>query len=349
MKRWGWAALFLPLFLTLTSGLSAQVLDQPVATIKLDKKSALVSQKVFRERLAALEAQGAKFDLERKRALLQELITAELIRMDMEAQGIKGTDEDLLKQFRSSNPGLSDAQIRQEVERQSGQTWDEATAALKRQVANMKYFGQFPQSQELGKITVTEQEIREFYEANTALFTAPDFVRVSHIFFDTKVKPKGTSTEIQKRAEDTLKKITSGQATFEEMAAAVSEDASSSKANGDIGYLPRTMESQAGQQLLGVFGRDFLSGLFALRKGEVSGIMTSNAGLHIVRVTQKIEKHFMTLDEPVYPGKDDTTVRVAIQQTLQQRKLVAAQSKMVDDIGTDLKKKAVIKTFEQNF
>lgn len=346
MKRSGWAALFL----ILAAGLNGQTLDQPVATIKLDKKSSLVSQKAFREKVAAVESsQGVKLDLENKKALLQELLTAELIRMDMEAQGIKGTDEDLLRQFRASNPGLTDAQIRQEVERQSGQPWDEATAPYKRQVANTKYFSQFPQAQELGKITVTEQEIREFYEANTALFTAPDFVRVSHIFFDTKVKPKGTVAEIQKRAEDTLKKITSGQATFEEMASSVSEDPSSSKTNGDIGYLPRTMESQAGQQLLGVFGRDFLNGLFALKKGVISSVMTSNAGLHIVRVTQTIEKHFMSLDEAVYPGKDDTTVRTAIQQTLQQRKLAAAQAKMVNDIGSDLKKKAVIKTFEQNF
>jgi len=346
MKHWGWAVFFL----ILTAGLNAQALDQPVATIKLDKKSSLVSQKSFREKVTSLEAsQGAKLDLDTKKALLQEMLTAELIRMDMDAQGIKGTDEDLLKQFRASNPGLTDAQIKAEVEKQSGQSWDEATVALKRQVANMKYFNQFPQAQEMGKISVTDKEIREFYDANTALFTAPDFVRVSHIFFDTKVKPKGSLAEIQKRAEDTLKKITSGQSTFEEMAASVSEDPSSAKTNGDIGYLPRTLESQAGQQLLNVFGRDFLNGLFALKKGTVSSVMTSNAGLHIVRVTQSIEKHFMALDEAVYPGKDDTTVKMAIQQTLQQRKLVAAQAKMVNDIGDDLKKKAVIKTFEQNF
>jgi parvulin-like peptidyl-prolyl isomerase len=344
MKRWGWAALGL----FLAAGLTAQTLDQPVATIKLDKKSSLISQKQFRERIAALEAAGTKLDLDGKRNVLQEMVSAELIRMDMDAQGIKGTDEDLFKQFRLSNPGMTDVQIRTEVEKQSGKTWDEATVALKRQVANMKYFNQFPQAQELGKITVSDKEIHDFYDANTTLFTAPDFVRVSHIFFDTKVKPKGTLAEIQKRADDTLKKITSGQATFEEMAAAVSDDPSSAKANGDIGYLPRTLESQAGQQLLNVFGKDFLNGLFALKKGEVSAVMVSNAGLHIVRVTQKIEKHFMSLDEPVYPGKADTTVKAAIQQTLQQRKLVAAQTKMVSDVADDLRKRATIKTFEQN-
>ena len=346
MKRWGWCAVAL----FMAAGVTAQSLDQPVATIKLDKKSSLVSQKAFREKAASLEAaQGTKFDLTAKKALLQEMITAEVIRMDMDAQGIKGTDEDLLKQFRANNPGLTDNQIKQEVEKQSGQTWEEATANMKRQVANQKYFGQFSQFQQLGKITVSDAEVKEFYEANTALFTAPDYVRVSHIFFDTKVTPKGTLVEIQKKAEDTLKKISSGQATFEEMVSAVSDDPGSSRVNGDIGYLPRTLESQVGQRLVSLFGRDFLNALFALKKGELSTIMTSNSGLHIVRVTQKIDKHFMTLDEAVYPGQDGTTVRSAILQTLQSRKLLAAQAKMVNDIGDELKKKATIKTFEQNF
>lgn len=344
MKRWVWTLAVL----LLTVGLEAQTLDQPVATIKLDKKSSLISQKSFRDRISALEAQGKKLDQETKVAVLQDLIIAELIKMDMEAQGVKGTDEDLLKQFRLSNPGLSDAQIKAEVEKQSGKPWDEATVALKRQVASMKYFNQFPQAQEIGKVSVTEKEIRDFYDANTALFTAPDFVRLSHIFFDTKVKPKGSLAEIQKRADETLKKITSGQATFEEMAASASDDTSSARANGDIGYLPRTLESQAGQRLLSIFGRDFLDTVFNLKKGEVSAVLASNSGLHIVRVTQKIDKHFLGLEDPIYPGKEET-VKMTIQSTLQQRKVVAAQSKLVNDIGQDLKKKATIKTFEQNF
>lgn len=345
MKRWGWTLCLV----LLVSGVNAQTLDQPVATIKLEKKSSLVSQKSFRDRIAALEnAQGTKLDLATKRAVLQELITAELIRMDIELQGIRVTDDDLMKQFRASNPGVSDAQIRTEVEKQSGKPWDEAVVALRRQLANSRYFSQFPQAQEISKVTVSDQEVREYFEANTSMFTAPDMIRISHIFFDTKKKPKGTLAEIQKRADEALKKITSGQSTFEEIASSVSEDPSSSNTNGDIGFIPRTLESQVGQQLLSIFGKDFLNAVFALKKGEVSGVLTSNSGLHIVRVTQKTDRHFMTLDEAVYPGQEGT-VRSAIRSKLQQSKVIAAQAKMVNDIGTDLRKKAVISTFEQNF
>jgi len=283
MKRWGWTLIGL----LLAAGLTAQTLDQPVATIKLDKKSSLVSQKAFRDQVAVLEARGAKLSQDDKNKLLDQMIIRELIQMDLDAQGIKATDEDLLKQFRTSNPGLTDAQIKAEVEKQSGKPWDEATADYKHQIANMKYFNQFPQAQDVGKVTVTDEEVQTYYDSNTSRFVAPDYIRVSHIFFDTKAKPKGTLEEIQKRAEDTLKKITSGQSTFEEMAATVSDDPTSAKVNGDIGFLPRNIDGPLGQQLQRVFGQDFLNAAFALKKGEISSVMTSNSGLHIVRVTQK--------------------------------------------------------------
>jgi len=344
MKRWGWTLVGL----LLAAGLSAQSLEQPVATIKLDKKSSLVSQKAFRDQVTVLEARGVKLSSDDKKKLLDQMIIRELIQLDTDAQGIKATDEDLLKQFRASNPGLNDAQIKAEVEKQSGKSWEVATVDYKRQIATMKYFNQFPQSQEVGKVTVSDQEVQAYYDANTSRFVAPDYIRVSHIFFDTKNKPNGTLAEIQKRAEDARKKIVSGQATFEEMASTVSEDPTSAKSNGDIGYLPRNMDGAVGQQLQRVFGTDFLNAAFALKKGEVSPLISSNSGLHIVRVTQKIDKHFMTLDEPIFPGQQES-VRMFIQRTLQQGKLAQNQAKMVDDIGAGLRAKATVKIYEQNF
>ncbi len=344
MKRWGWSLIGL----FLAAGLNAQVLDQPVATIKLDKKSSLVSQKAMRDQVAQIEARGQKMSQDDKKKLLDQMIIRELIQMDIEAQNIKATDEDLLKQFRTSNPGLTDVQIRAEVEKQSGKSWDDATVDLKRQIANMKYFNTFPQAQEVGKVTVTDAEIQSYFDANSGRFVAPDYVKVSHIFFDTKQHPKGTLEEVKKRADDTLKKITSGQSTFEEMASTVSDDPTSARDNGNIGFLPRNIDGPFGPQLQRVFGTDFLNAVFALKKGEISPIMTSNSGLHIVRITQKLDKHFMTLDESVYPGQQET-VRVFIQRTLQQGKLMENQSKMVEEIGTGLRAKATVKVFEQNF
>jgi len=331
------------------ASVTAQTLDQPVATIKLEKKTSVVSQKDFRDRVATVEAQQRiKLSDTDKKKLLDQLITFELIKLDIENQGIKGTDDDVLKQLRSANPGTTDGQIRAEVEKQSGKSWDEALVPLKQQVAMGKYFSQFPETAEVGKATVTDDEIRAYYDANSASFVAPDFVRMSHIFFDTKLKPKGTLAEIQKRADDTLKKITSGQETFEEMANDVSEDEGSSKTNGDVGFIPRTSDTPAGPRFAIALGQDFLNKIFALKKGEVSAVLTSNQGLHIVRITQKQEKHFLKLEDPIYPGQPQT-VKGYIQQALQQRKMMENQEKLVSKVGDDLRKKATIKTYEQNF
>ncbi len=346
MKRWGWIAAMA----FAAAGLTAQTLDQPVATIKLDKKTSLISQKDFRDELAAIEQQQrAKLSDDDKKKLLDQMIGNELIKLDMDNQGVKASDEDLLKQFRQNNPGLTDAQIRAEVEKQAGKPWDDAVEPLKRQVAMGKYFSQFPQTADVGKVTVTDDEVKAYYDSNTALFTAPDFVYMSHIFFDTKTKPKGTLAEIQKRAEDTLKRITSGQSTFEEEARGVSDDATSAKVGGDVGDpIPRTSESPVGQRFVAILGQDFLNKIFALKKGEISGVLVSNQGLHIVRITQKIDKHFLKLDEPIYPGQKQT-VQEYVRQLLQQRKLMENQAKLINDVAAQLRQKATVKTYEQNF
>src|SRR5262245_41806335 len=107
MKRWGWIALMA----FAVAGLSAQTLDQPVATIKLEKKKSVVSQKDFRERLAQVESQQRiKLSDEDKKKLLDQLVTYELIKLDMDNQGIRATEDDVLKQLRQGNTGASDAQ-----------------------------------------------------------------------------------------------------------------------------------------------------------------------------------------------------------------------------------------------
>ena len=60
-----------------------------------------------------------------------------------------------------------------------------------------------------------------------------------------------------------MKLITSNQKTFEEVATDTSEDQTSAKVNGDIGYVPRTSESPVGQRFVSILGQDFLNTLIA--------------------------------------------------------------------------------------
>jgi len=344
MKKSG----FLVLCLVFSSLLTAQALDQAVAKVFL-YKTTVITQKTYREQVAALEAAAkAQLSPTDKLKVLDSLVLNELITQDSDKKGLKATDEEVLAQFRASNPGATDAQIRQALEKQTGLTWERAVVSLKKQIVFMKYLGALSKEKTAPQLEATATEVTDYFDANKELFRSPDYVRLSHIFFDTKKSPKGTLEEIRKRAEAALAKITQGQSTFEEVANTESEDEGTAALNGDMGFLPRTLETQAGQQLVALFGNDFLKAVFNLKKGEVSKVIASNSGLHIVRVTQKIDQHFQTLDEPVYPGQKNPTVREFIQQTLQQRKVNDYQQKLVADAGVALKAKAKIDLFKQN-
>jgi len=338
----------LVVFAWVTVALSGQTLDQAVAKVSL-YKTVVITQKVFREQVSALEANSKTTLAPADRLkVLDSLVLNELINQDSEKMGLKASDDDVLSQFRTSNPGATDAQIKQALEQQSGVTWEKAVVTLKKQVVFMKYLANISKDQPQTSLDATPKEISDFYESNKALFVSPDYIRVSHIFFDTNVNPKGNPNEIRKRADEALAKITSNQSTFEELANTVSEDVGTAKVNGDMGYIPRAVESTLGQQLVKLFGVDFLNNLFALKKGEVSKVLTSTAGLHIVRITQRIDQHFQTLDEPVYPGAKTPTVKDSIVKVLQQRKAAAYQQQLISAAGEELKKKAKIELFKQN-
>lgn len=335
------------LFLWAGCFLSAQSLDPAVATIKL-YKTAVIGQKSFREKVVSYEkAMGKPMPTEEKTNMLNMLILDELLSQAAEKAGIKVTEEEVIKQYQQANPGITADQIKTAVEQQNGMSWDKVLVLIKRQLATQRYVAGHPLAGPLKNIDVNDKEISVYYEDNKAKFVSPDMMRFSHIFFDTKVNPKGTLMEIKKRAEDVQKKIASGQATFEEMVRKESEDKGTVALNGDIGFLPRNLDSSVGKQLLQVFGKDFLDQIFAMKTGQVSAVLTSNSGFHIIKATDKIDQHFMTLDEEIYPGKG-TKVKDMIKQNLMQMKGAKAQEKVLSDIQDELKKTAEIKTYPEN-
>src|SRR3984957_19828296 len=101
---------------------------------------------------------------------------------------------------------------------------------------------------------------------------------------DGKVDEKGV-TEAQHRAEDLLKQIKAG-ANFEELAKKYSEDPGSAKEGGSLGFIQR-----------GRTVPEFEKAAFSLPKGQISDLVKSSYGFHIIRVDDKQEAHMKTLDE----------------------------------------------------
>ena len=97
--------------------------------------------------------------------------------------------------------------------------------------------------------------------------------------------------------------IKNGKITFEKAVSQYSEDKSSSTSGGEIGWL-----SIDDNDTLSYMGENFFNEVFKLDAGEVSKVIESLAGYHIVKVTVHNDLKFLGLDDTVSPA-DTMTVR----------------------------------------
>ena len=142
-----------------------------------------------------------------------------------------------------------------------------------------------------GDVKVTQDDLRSYYQQHQDEYRNPEQVKVSHILIKTplpgadgKVDDKGVA-EAQRRAEDLLKQVKGG-GNFEELAKKYSEDPGSAKQGGSLGWIGK------GQTV-----PEFEKTAFSLPKGQISDLVKSSYGFHIIRVDDKQDAHVKSLDE----------------------------------------------------
>ncbi|HLV87486.1 MAG TPA: peptidyl-prolyl cis-trans isomerase [Candidatus Sulfotelmatobacter sp.] len=140
-------------------------------------------------------------------------------------------------------------------------------------------------------VHLTQDDLRAYYDAHREQYRTPEQVKVSHILIKTpvpgpdgKVDDKGVA-EAQHRAEDLLKQLKGG-AKFEDLATKYSEDPGSAKNGGSLGWIGK------GQTV-----PEFEKSAFSLPKGQLSDLVKSSFGFHIIRVDDKHDAQVKSLDE----------------------------------------------------
>lgn len=123
---------------------------------------------------------------------------------------------------------------------------------------------------------VSDGEVRGFYEDNRELFMKPGRVRASHIILLAKENDMDAEKESRGKLIGILTEVKSG-ADFYELAKKYSQDGSS-KSGGDLGWFLK------GQML-----PEFEKKAFSMQVGEVSDIVRTKYGFHIIKVTGKEE------------------------------------------------------------
>ncbi|MFW6289173.1 MAG: peptidylprolyl isomerase, partial [Spirochaetota bacterium] len=235
---------------------------------------------------------------------------------------------------------LTEDQFRQQVQQQTGQPWEEFVADVTDELIKLKYVRERKRDVFARNSGVSDAEIRSFYDEQATSFTNPAMVSFRHIYADLRGKNDQQRQEARALLDGYLRRIRSGNLTFDALEREALDDPAISADN--FGYLIRN-DARA-QQLL---GRAFIDAVFALEEDSVDGVLESNVALHIVRVTDRRAPRILGLDDPVLPGQN-VTVRQQIRTLLASQKEQEALAAAVEAVVTELRTEAEITLFEAN-
>ncbi len=126
------------------------------------------------------------------------------------------------------------------------------------------------------KITVDKKEIKKYYDLNQAQFDRKESVHAAHILAMFDKSGGETKKDVAKKKIDAIHKKLKEGADFGELAKAESDDKGTAIQNGDLGFFER-----------GRMVPEFEKAAFAAKVGEVTGIVETQFGYHIIKVIGK--------------------------------------------------------------
>jgi len=152
-------------------------------------------------------------------------------------------------------------------------------------------------------VTVTDQDIADYYAQNKSQFTRPERRRASHILVTL---PSGadeaTKAKARAEADALLQEARANPEGFADLARSRSQDPGSAGQGGDLGWIARNTLFNSVEDAV-----------YGLQPGEISGVIESPFGFHILRLTQYEPEQVKPLEE----------IRAEIEQDIRQQ--VAAQ------------------------
>ena len=228
---------------------------------------------------------GESFDPQQRpqleRQVLDGLITRTVLEQESDRLDVSVSDErfdETLQQFKSQFPNESAYQIALE---EQGFTEAEFEEELRRQMV----IEQLIRSQVYDAIEISEDDMRVFYQENPQYFEQPEQVSARHIIFTTQeVNDEAELAAMREELASIRQEILDG-ADFAEMAREHSQGPSAAN-GGDLGSFGRGQMVPA-----------FEDAAFALEEGEVSQIIETQFGYHILQVTGETAAQTRSFEE----------------------------------------------------
>lgn len=285
-------------------GMEAQAIE-PAATVN----GAQISREQVDAQLHALISDRDIADpevVDRLRSeVVEQLIAQQLLWQAADSKGYSADDDTVDRRFEELKTGFPSVEAFRDQIQASGFSESTFREDLKQRIAVERLI-----TRDIAPLsTVTDDEIDAFYQANLDAMRVPTEVRARHILIRAKGDGDAAETKARRRIDDILTEARSG-ANFADLARQHSDGPRASE-GGDLGYVGQG-------QLVAPLER----AAFALSPGDISDVVRTELGYHIIKVEAR-------------RGGDPVTkaeVSHAIADYLTEQRLQAALAEFVQDL-----------------
>ncbi len=301
------------------------LIQQRLLALKAVKSNLVITDEHLREIITGLQAfqENGHFSKERYDALLRaqgmsDVLFEARLRSDLQLQQLNGAVAD--------SSFVSKAQAERML----------AILEQQREVAEVV----LSREQFAGEAKPTPEAVKTYYDGHTAEFQVPEQVRAQYVvlnadvlagqesvseaelrtWYDTNVRAKFEErTAAKKKADDLLAQLRAAPEKFAELAKKHSQDPGSKDKGGDLGFFAR-----------GNMVKPFDDAVFKLKEGQLSGIVETEFGFHIIKLTgtkpakngeaeQRQASHILISAPPA--AKDFQSMRADIEKDLKKQRV----------------------------
>ncbi len=244
----------------------------------LDRVVAVIGDEIITEselQLQLLQAKAQTDDPDIRRRVIDAMMNDKLVLAQAVIDSVEVPEEEVTRRL--------DMQIKQMTryygsERRLEQVAGMSVSEMKREYRDdirKRLMIEMIQQQKFGTMDVTHREVLEFFETyRDSLPPVPEQVELRQIAMFPRVI-ESFRAQARQQAESLLDSITAG-VPFEELARRHSDDPGSARNGGNLGLARR-----------GVFVKEFEEAAFALEPGEVSDVVETQFGFHIIKLLEK--------------------------------------------------------------
>ena len=216
-----------------------------------------------------------------RESVLEKMIKLELLSQESKKAGVSVNSTDVDNELKGYKKGFADDKAFAKALSEAGIT----EAELRKQIGKNLTIQKFIDTKFKGKVQVTEQEAKDFYNSNQDKFAQPEMAHARHILITAKeTEPKADKDRKRAKLVE-IKKQLKGGADFGELAKQYS-DCPSKERGGDLGFFPR------GQMV-----KAFDQAAFKMMPGDISDIVETEFGYHLIKLEEKKPAKTVSFDE----------------------------------------------------